>query len=522
MSPTTVPQYGIHDFSLNSDSEHANPFMVNVHATFEHESGEKIENVPGFYNGDGQWVVRFWPTLSGEWQGRTESDDPNLGGVPLGPVECVGTTNASVHGGLGLDPASPRTFAWQDGTPFVLLGFECDWLFAYHQRHPEDCRKQVNAVADCGFNYVVMNIYAHTGFGLPDKHGKIMQGKQIAPAEFLYGPPDRYVFGGTNDNPDHSVLNVDFFKDYDTMMRILHERGVVAHLMIQVQNKAVNWPARRSAEDDLFWKYVVARYQAFGNVVWDIGKESYNLLKETGSHDYTIDRIGLIRKTDAYRRLVTVHDSEQKSAGRESAADLACDFSSDQIHLRDVAYYNREAIRRLRNRERPYLNIEYGYEYGVDDYKIYAGHTTSDWRDILTWTWAFYAAGAYACYYYNNTSWDLIKFEPQPPGWQRYRYVRETVDGIPYNRMSADNELVEYGHCLAAPGECYLVYLPRGGDLKIDLSALPHEAAVSCEWLDIFSGVKEQVEGESKGFCTMLENPLSDTAQPCVAVVRAR
>ena len=82
-------------------------------------------------------------------------------------------------------------------------------------------------------------------------------------------------------------------------MAYLFEKGIVAHVMIQVQNKHVRWPARRSAEDDLYWRYVVSRYAAFPNVVWDVGKESYNLLKETGSHEYTIDRIRLIRETTA-------------------------------------------------------------------------------------------------------------------------------------------------------------------------------------------------------------------------------
>ena len=49
----------------------------------------------------------------------------------------------------------------------------------------------------------------------------------------------------------------------------------------------------------MFWRYVVARYQAYGNVVWDIGKESCNLLKETGSHEYTVDRIRYIRAADS-------------------------------------------------------------------------------------------------------------------------------------------------------------------------------------------------------------------------------
>jgi len=522
-----VPVYDIYDYSLESDANYENPLMVDVFATMEHESGERIANIPGFYNGDGKWIIRFSPNKIGRWRGRTASEDPALCDVELGEIRCVENDNPNVHGGLQIDPDYPQKFAWEDGDPFVILGFECDWLFSYHQEKPEQCRKHVKLINDRGFNYIVMNIYAHTGFSQPDNRGK---GETIIP-DTIYGPPRMYVFGGTNDEPDHSKLNVDFFKDYDGMMAILHEQGVVAHLMIQVQNKRVKWPKRLSAEDDLYWRYVVARYQAYGNVVWDVGKESYNLLRETGSHDYTINRIDLIRKRDAYNRLVTVHDSEGGSTGIYSEADAVCDFISDQIHLKDIDRYNREALTKLRIQPKPYLNIEYGYELGAEDLKTYNSGTTAPWQDILDWTYALYMAGAYPCYYYNNTSWDLIKFEPEPEGWIRYRYLKDVLDGLSFNRMKSMNEMVASGYCLADPGREYLVYLPEGGNAVIDLTAtsdargergkwVAGDAKVTGEWMDIYTGQRLQVEIELSGWSTHIKNPLEDTSQPCVLVIK--
>ena len=43
MAIIDVPQYGIYDFSLHSDAQYDNPFMVELSAMLEHESGEKIE-----------------------------------------------------------------------------------------------------------------------------------------------------------------------------------------------------------------------------------------------------------------------------------------------------------------------------------------------------------------------------------------------------------------------------------------------------------------------------------------------
>jgi hypothetical protein len=306
--------------------------------------------------------------------------------------------------------------------------------------------------------------------------------------------------------------------------------------MIQVQNKHVAWPTRYSEEDNVYWQYVVARYQAFGNVVWDVGKESYNLLHETGSHDYTLSRIALIRQTDAYDHLVTVHDAEAGSAGRFSqadavcGADAVCDFISDQIHLANADRYNREARRKLQLLPKPYLNIEYGYELGAEPLKTYQSRTTAPWQDVLRWTYALYLAGAYPCYYYANTSWDLVRFEPEPPGWQRYGYLRELLEGLPFNTMAPNNDLVDRGFCLADPGAIYWIFLPEGGDAVVDLTAAPSERGprgqfvagdtpIQGTWMNIYTGEKREVAITPTGWLTAVENPLEDPEAPCSLVI---
>jgi hypothetical protein len=529
MNKEKIRLYHPHDFVIESSANHDNPFMTDVFATFEHESGETIGKVPGFYNGNGRWVIRFSPTRIGTWRATTSAADAQLDGRGLA-CTCVQNTNPAVHGTLRIDRANPKKFAWRDGAPFLLLGFECDWLFSYHQRHPDDCAARIALLSDRGFNYIVTNIYAHTGFSTSEAAG---QG-EIRP-DTIYGPPDMYVFGGDNDNADHSRLNVAFFADYDRMMHILFEKGIVAHLMIQVQNKSVSWPKRNSAEDDLFWNYVVARYQAYGNVVWDISKESFYLYKETGAHDYAVGRMHLIRRRDAYNHLVTIHDPMPRSTALACAADEAADFVSDQIHCADTGAYNREAILSRRLFSKPYVNIEYGYELGAENLKTYTSTTTASWEKMLEWTYALYLAGAYPCYYYSNTSWDLIEFDPEPEGWKRYRYLADFIGALDYNRMEPCNELVARGFCLAEPGKAYLLFLPEGGDAQVSLHHVESKrgwagrpewpsAAISSQWMDIRSGARVTAAVEipdSGAWNTRIVNPLDDKNAACVVAVRA-
>jgi len=508
MGNAPIRHHHVHDFVLQSKTQHANPFLAELSAEFVHHSGETIKGLPGFYDGDRGWVIRFSPTCEGEWRGITASSDPDLDGMLLGPVRCVPNQNPRVHGRLGIDPAHRRRFAFEDGVPFVPLGFECDWLFALHQVDPQAFRDGVDLIAERGFNYIVTNVYAHIGFS------------EIG-HEWVFGPPRRYVFGGTNERPDHSRLDLDFFRDFDQMLDWLHAKGIIAHLMIQVQNKQVRWPQRRSAEDDLYWRYVVARYQAYSNVVWDVGKECYNLVNELGSHDYTVDRIGLIRRTDAYRHLVTAHDTAADSAGQDSPADRACDFVSDQVHLQDIGKYHREAAERLRAGRKPYFNIEYGYEQGVEPVPTFHSGGTRPWKDILLWTWAIYLGGGYACYYYSNTAWDLVKFRPEPPGWKRYRYLMDLLSTLNVNAMEPHDELVDRGFCLADPGRQYLVFLPEGGDTDLALDAAPTGATAECLWMDAFSGARRSVGVRMTASRICLRNPLDDPSHPCAVAITA-
>jgi hypothetical protein len=516
-----IEQYHPYDFKLTNNCEHSNPFTVVLSAEFTHESGEVRSGITGFYDGNSTWVVRFSPSLEGRWTGKTTSDETTMDGISLDPLNVVPSKNPKIQGLLGIDPEHIQRFQFENGNDFVPIGFECDWLFSYHQADPDQCMRHVDRIVEGGFNYVVTNLYAHTGFA-----ARINDDPRPVDPNYLYAPSDLYIFAGTNNEPDHSRLNPAFFQDFDTMMHGLLERGVVVHLMIQVLNKVVNWPERSSAEDNLFWNYVVARYQAFGNLVWDICKESKYLLRDTGSHDYTLNRMALIRSCDAYGHMLTVHDAETRNAGSDfSEPDRQSDFVNDQVHLGDTDGYNREAIRRLKSLPKPYMNIEYGYELGMDPLKTYRSKTTTTWDNVLKWTWAILAAGAYPCYYYDNTSWDVIKFEPEPPSWARYRELKAFIDTLPFNSMTADNEYVDRGMCLADSGNVYMVYLPNGGDFTLDLSGVDNDIQLAADWMEIYTGARKQgmVEKEAKrtgGFMTPLTNPFGDDVAPCVVAVR--
>src|SRR5690349_9979362 len=116
---TEPRQYHPWDVALHSATPHANPFLVDLRARFEGPDGQTIV-VPGFYDGDATWKVRFCPTTPGTWRYTSESTDAALHGQS-GQLECAPNDNPAVHGALQIDPIHPCHFIYEDGTrPFVL------------------------------------------------------------------------------------------------------------------------------------------------------------------------------------------------------------------------------------------------------------------------------------------------------------------------------------------------------------------------------------------------------------------
>ena len=81
-------------------------------------------------DGPPHWVVRFAPQQAGTWQYRLRAQDAN--GTTVYPVSgalsfTVGATSSNPyqqHGFLRVSARDPRYFEFQDGTPFIGVGFD--------------------------------------------------------------------------------------------------------------------------------------------------------------------------------------------------------------------------------------------------------------------------------------------------------------------------------------------------------------------------------------------------------------
>jgi hypothetical protein len=522
MPAVTIEQYHPHDFTLSGQTS-GNPFDVEVRGEFSGPDGTRI-TVPGFYAGGNSWKIRFSPTKPGRWSMITVSPVAALNAHAETDIQCTGNSNPAIHGSLFVDPVNRHHFIYEDGSRYFLMGYEADWLWGADMKDPERkvMRHLIDQIAARGFNHLLVNVYAHdTSWS---------KGHQN---QWDYGPTDIYVFGGTNDKPDHARLNTAFFDNYDVMMNALLERGIVANVMIKVYNKMVNWPQPGSRDEERYFRYVTARYQAYPNIIWDFSKEAYN------ERDKSLEKrlIDLVRASDGYHRLTTAHDNDLYDWDPKLNTNL--DFRTDQehFHWKEMLLFDRQIL------PWPIVNSELYYERGVDDLPTYP--VKQDWQDMIRGAYEVYLSGGYFVYYYSNTAWDVVKPDPEPPGMPRFQTLKENLAALPYWLMEPKPELAAGGPCLTIPGEVYAYLVqpsrrPEGSptppptasrpprvrpslgqsrEIAINLNTLHGPA--TAQWVNIWSGEKYESAIAGPGVY-QFNRPSSFGAAPGLLIVRAR
>lgn len=474
--PLVTPLYQPIDIIVSGASSVENPFFAELKGVFSGPGGRY--QIPGFCDGDGVWKVRFSPTALGEWTYALSSPHIKLSSSG-GKVTCTPNGNSNVHGGLVIDHDNPYHFFYEDGTPYFMFAYEADWLWALGLADPSQgqLRSLLAQIKQYGFNQVIVQLYANYATWCRRKDGSMADD---------YGPPAQCLWQGTHERPDHLHMNIAYWRNYDQMMQILLDEGITAHMFIKVYNKNVIWPERYSDGDDLLFKYLTARYQAFPNIIWDYSKETYYELDK----EYVASRMALIRANDAYRRLSTVHDDRRYYAVPEHAGLV------DFVTLQQHGEFYHSALYERSLRRWPVFNSEFGYESGpggLDDYFAWGNNTVEEFVDRA---WQIAMAGAYIGYYYNYTAWNIIDWSHIPPGYKLFRILHDFFTSLRWWEFAPRRDLVRNDRtlCLTRGDEEFVLYCGAGRAAELPIEVMPRQFTAA--WLNTFSGKTSKAEGE--------------------------
>ncbi len=465
------------DLSFTCNADVSNPFDVEFSALVTRPDGSAFE-AGGFYDGENTWKIRLACETEGEWKLETRSQEKSLNNR-VRYVQCTANTHPAVHGPLRVNEENPHHFIYQDGTEPFLLGYEADWLWAIDLGRDNMDRTHafLDKLNESGFNYIIFNVFAYDT--------RWRTGKT---EEQDFGPPEMIPWEGTYDKPDYSRFNLPYWQHYDRVVKALHERGMTAHIMFKVYNKAVTWPDKGSTEDDLYFKYVVHRYAAYPNIVWDYSKESYYEEDVV----YKQDRLELIRETDPYVHPVTLHDDKEIMEGYY---DELIDFHADQNHDPDMY---RITLEQRAYRNWPVMNVEFGYEHGPGGLQDKTFGRVQSPEEVCIRAWKLAMAGAYVAYYYTYTAWDVVRLDDNPKGYAYFSIFSDFFSELdfpsfrPYGfgeRAIEELPPDEGIYCMVNDREESVYFLPEARSFNL---LAKHSAELKGFWLHPFTG--ERVE----------------------------
>ncbi|MCX6903273.1 MAG: DUF5060 domain-containing protein [Verrucomicrobia bacterium] len=282
-SAESVEQWGMFEVALKGPTR-GNPF-TDVRFAARFRQGDASIEVPGFYDGDGQYRVRFMPEKQGVWKYQTVSDAPELSGKS-------GTFTAMKPAGGNHGPVRVTNtfhFAYADGLPFKQIGTTC---YAWTHQPGALQEQTLQTLAASPFNKIRFCVF-------PKRYA------------WNTNEPPMYPFEGRPRNFNTTRFNPAFFQHFERRILDLQKLGLEADIILLHPYDGGAWGFDRMTpqEDERYLRYVAARLAAFRNVWWSLANE-YDFMKHKTEDDW--ERIGqLVARTDPFHHLLSIHNGTQ-------------------------------------------------------------------------------------------------------------------------------------------------------------------------------------------------------------------
>ena len=351
----SVEQWGIFELVFTGPGM-GNPF-TEVELSSEFQCGEKRVIVPGFYDGDGLYKVRFMPDIQGEWAFSTKSNVVELDSQ-IGTFRCVAPA-AGNHG-----PVYVRNtfhFAYADGTPYFPFGTTC-----YAWVHQGDVLEEqtLETLKTAGFNKIRMCVF---------------------PKAYIFNKnePIHYPFEkGSDGNWDFTRYNTEFFRHFEKRVGQLGELGIEADLIVFHPYDRWGYAKMDPDQDFAYLRYVVARLAAYRHVWWSMANEYDFMLRDKPMHIW--DRFfEIVRQNDPYDHLRSIHNGDFENS---------YDHTKEDVTHACVQHWDVKRMREWRSMYgKPVIDDECEYEGNI---KCNWGNITA--RELVHRFWVSVCYGGYA------------------------------------------------------------------------------------------------------------------------------
>ncbi len=308
---TSLPRRAVGEWSLHSGRAYAEPFIhVWVEASLTAPSGQ-VYTLPGFYDGENTWRVRFSPGEVGRWRYHITSHPADDGLTQIGEFEV---TERATSGFLRATPDRAWGFSYESGAPVFLMGDTVYHLFgaAYCGM---DVRPFLQRRAAQGFNILRVRVPV-SPFHPPDGYSR-------------WQTLSTWPWGGSPQSPQFERFNLAYFHVVDEVVQQAAALGIGFEMIMEAwgfefpfNNRAIFLPEW----EELWLRYLIARYDAFASVyIWTLLNE-YEFYPDGNCREkYVADRWAMrtarwVKATAPHGHVIAVHNGPKETPFRQRFA----------------------------------------------------------------------------------------------------------------------------------------------------------------------------------------------------------
>ena len=461
-----------------------NPFQIEMDVTFTGPTGQ-IFTVPGFYDGDGAgsldgdiWKVRFSPNTAGAWTYLTSSTEGSLNNLN-GTFQVSDTNGCQTKTSGGLPNFACVGRLEYTGEHYLKFTEGPYWLKG-GVNEPEDF---LGPGVNAGFGSKFAAVDYLAGTGINSMY--LMLTNVDGDRQNLW-PWVGYTQEEAKLN--HERFDVAKLEDWENTFTYIQQKGLVLHIVFEDDS------AWTGFNRSMYYHEIVARFGHHNGLYWNLAEEYNEVYSAAQMKDYA----QILSDFDAYDHPITVHQQGGLSNWDPFVGDSRFDLTSFQtgepLPIGDSPQ-NSPAVDWFNKVEKSSRTIPVAFDESTRN-------LTSDERDMFRHiAWSIYTGGANFEVFTRLSGSSYLDFDLILEDLVR---ARKYIDDLSFWEIRPNNELLLSGdgYVFTQLGETYLVYLPDGGSISLDLSG--SDSVFDAEWFNPRSGAIQSIGyvsgGASHGF----------------------
>ncbi len=282
MSSTTIAKWDVFEVAFEGPSS-GNPFLdVSLEAVFSQRS--RTVRVPGFYDGEGVYKIRFMPDNEGAWSYVTRASVPELDGQEGGFTATAARPDN--HGPVHV--SERYHFAHADGTPYLPFGTTC---YAWTHQPLELQVTTLETLRKTRFNKLRMGVF---------------------PKDYPFNvnePLFDIYHRDAEGELDFDRPNPESFRHFENQVKALGDLGIEADIIIFHPYDRWGYCDMSAEQDYRYVAYLTARLAAYRNVWWSLANE-YDFLLNSKPMEQWDRYFQIIEENDPYRHLKSIHNGD--------------------------------------------------------------------------------------------------------------------------------------------------------------------------------------------------------------------